>query len=67
MKQFGKKCLNAFSRQTFGLLLRGVNNELKKYCSKQQLRNEFKKHNKCGAMAKKEVKTCMDKFSKGKL
>lgn len=35
LKTFARKCLNAFSKQTFGLLLRGVSREMKRldFCS----------------------------------
>lgn len=60
LKNFARRCLNAFSKQTVGLLLRGVNIELKRYCGKD--RESFKVHNKCGQATITETKQCYGKL-----
>ena len=60
LKNFARRCLNAFSKQTVGLLLRGVTIELKRYCGKD--REAFKVHNKCGQATIPETRQCYGKL-----
>lgn len=63
LKTFSNKCLSALSKQTVGFLLRGVNREIKRYCSESE-RQAFLSASQCATTIIKENRACYNQFVK---